>query len=452
MNQDCLKLTSYFGERQRTASNGFAADALLDLYGRCGIATSILLRGAEGFGAKQRLRTDRSLSLSDDLPLTAVAVDTRSRIEGLLEPTADLLRSGLVTLERARLLTGDIETVALGADPGEETKLTVYVGRQERVYRVPAFVAVCDLLHRRGIAGATALLGVDGTAHGERERAAFFSRNAGTPMMVIAVGSGARIARVLPELGALLRQPLLTLERVRICRRDGEHLGRPPTAGESRAGSDGTQLPSAHGTVAQKLMVYTSEGALHDGQPIHRAIVRRLRAAGISGATTQRGMWGFHGDHPPHGDRLLQLGRHVPAVTIVIDIPERIQAAFDIIADLTAEQGLVTVETVPVTRQKPVGARRVYGGLCELVRVRVGSQGRAVLPALSAPPRGWTRFPGTTPATLEIPAIPRYRHLQAESCHRDRAPLWQCCSARLVDDRYAPLCLNPTFRHFRRAS
>ena len=60
----------------------------------------------------------------------------------------------------------------------EETKLTVYLGRQERVYRVPAFMAVCDLLHRRGVAGATALLGVDGTAHGRRERAAFFSRNA----------------------------------------------------------------------------------------------------------------------------------------------------------------------------------------------------------------------------------------------------------------------------------
>ena len=96
------------------------------------------------------------------------------------------------------------------------------------MYRVPAFVAICDLLHRRGIAGATALLGVDGTAHGQRERAAFFSRNAATPMMVIAVGSGHRIAQVLPELGGLLRRPLLTLERVRICKRDGELLGRPP--------------------------------------------------------------------------------------------------------------------------------------------------------------------------------------------------------------------------------
>jgi PII-like signaling protein len=356
VNADALKLTSYFGERQRTPDNGFAADALLELYGQQAIATSILLRGVEGFGARQHLRTDRSLTMSDDLPLIAVAVDTRPRIEALLESTSGLLRSGLVTLERARLLADDIEAAGPSEAPDDETKLTVYVGRQERVYRVPAFVAICDLLHRRGIAGATALLGVDGTAHGRRERAAFFSRNAATPMMVIAVGSGRRIAQVLPELGALLRRPLLTLERVRICKRDGELLCRPPSALAALPPAGQTRLP-----LAQKLMVYTSEAALHDGRPIHRAIVRRLRAAGISGATTQRGMWGFHGDHPPHGDRLLQLGRHVPAVTIVIDTPERIQTAFDLIDDLTAEQGLVTCETVPAVR--PVGTGHAMAGL-----------------------------------------------------------------------------------------
>lgn len=47
MNEDCLKLTSYFGERQRTGRR-LAADALLDLYGRHEVATSILLRGPRG--------------------------------------------------------------------------------------------------------------------------------------------------------------------------------------------------------------------------------------------------------------------------------------------------------------------------------------------------------------------------------------------------------------------
>jgi ATP adenylyltransferase len=41
-----------------------------------------------------------------------------------------------------------------------------------------------------------------------RRRARFFGRNADVPTMLIAVGDGPRIARVLPELGGLLRRPL----------------------------------------------------------------------------------------------------------------------------------------------------------------------------------------------------------------------------------------------------
>jgi PII-like signaling protein len=35
-----------------------------------------MLRGAEAFGLKHHLRTDRVLTLSEDLPLVSVAVDT----------------------------------------------------------------------------------------------------------------------------------------------------------------------------------------------------------------------------------------------------------------------------------------------------------------------------------------------------------------------------------------
>src|ERR1700738_4456999 len=66
-------------------------------------------------------------------------------------------------------------------------------------------------MYRRQLAGASVFLGVDGTAHGHRERARFFERNADVPMMTIAVGSGEQIGRVLPELGGLLRRPLITI-------------------------------------------------------------------------------------------------------------------------------------------------------------------------------------------------------------------------------------------------
>jgi PII-like signaling protein len=300
------------------------------------------------------MHTDLLLSLSEDLPVVSVAVDTRDRIEGLLQDVLAIKRRGLLTLERARLLSGDITPVALPEELHEATKLTVYVGRQERVYRAPAFDAVCELLHRRGISGATVFLGVDGTSHGQRARARFFGRNAEVPMMIIAVGSGEQIARVLPELGGLMREPLLTLERIRVCKRDGELL-EPPHA-----------LPDAdeHGlALSQKLMIYSSESARHDGHPLHRSLVRRLRQSNAAGATSLRGIWGFHGDHAPHGDRLLQIRRHVPVVTIVVDTPERIAQAFEIVDEVTSESGLVTSEMVPamtaMTEQQRTGGVRL---------------------------------------------------------------------------------------------
>ena len=116
----------------------------------------------------------------------------------------------------------------------------------------------------------------------------------------------------------------------------------------------------------QKLMVYTSEAALHDGTPIHRAIVRQLLDSGAAGgATVLRGIWGFHGDHEPHGDKLIQLVRRVPVTTIVVDAPERIAASFDIIDRLTHEHGLVTSELVPALVSIDGGERR---GSTELAR------------------------------------------------------------------------------------
>jgi PII-like signaling protein len=227
VNQDWVKLTTYFAEHDKTGRR-FLADALLDCYGRHRLATSVLLRGTEGFGSRQRLQTQRLLTLSEDLPLVTVAVDTRQRIEQALDEVTALASHGLVTLERARLLTRQLDQVRLPEGLAEATKLTVYLGRHQRATSGrPAFLEVVDLLHRHGVDGATVLLGVDGTAHGVRRRARFFGRNAQVPLMIIAVGAGQAIAGALPELGALLERPLLTLERIRVLKRDGHRLAEP---------------------------------------------------------------------------------------------------------------------------------------------------------------------------------------------------------------------------------
>lgn len=342
MSEQSLKLTAYFGERQRVAGEPrrFLADGILDLCGSHGLAASVMLRGITSFGPKGELRSDRSLSLSEDPPVAIAAVDIESKVRALVDDVTAMTGRGLVTIERARLITRDSGTdVSSAIDSRDAAKLTIYVGRQVRVAGKPAHYAVCELLHRHGFSGATVLLGVDGTSHGQRQRARFFGRNVNVPQMIVAVGLAPQVSAAATELTALLPDPLLTVERVRLCKRDGERFARPqelpPTDSQGR-------------TLWQKLMIHTAEATQYDGQPIHRAIVQQLMRSGSArGATALRGIWGFHGDHEPHGDKLFQLGRRVPLMTIVVDTPQAIARSFDIIDELTAQHGLVTSEMVP---------------------------------------------------------------------------------------------------------
>jgi PII-like signaling protein len=329
-----IKLTTYFGEHDRI--EGVAvADALLEAYARHGVATSLLLRGTMGFGARHRLRTDRLLTLSEDLPLVSVAVDEQATIDAVLPEVIALHRKGLVTLERARR-AGD-------AVPSGEpaAKLTVYLGRGQRIAGRPAHVAVTDLLHRLGVAGATVLLGVDGTTGGIRTRASFVGPNTRVPVMVIAVGGQASIDEALGALAALAPDAATTVERVAILKRDGALLAEPAAL----PATDAAGL-----ALWQKLTVFCSEASRGPHGALHAELVRELRRAGAAGATALRGVRGYHGDHRPHGDRLWQLERRVPVLTVLVDEPGRTRRWFELVDALTATTGLVTAETVPALR------------------------------------------------------------------------------------------------------
>jgi len=63
-----------------------------------------VLRGPMGFGHSSRLHTTKILRLSEDLPLLIEIVDSEEKINGFL-PTLDaMMGSGLVTMEKVRVL------------------------------------------------------------------------------------------------------------------------------------------------------------------------------------------------------------------------------------------------------------------------------------------------------------------------------------------------------------
>ena len=171
-------------------------------------------------------------------------------------------------------------------------------------------------------------------------------------MMIVAVGSGEQIARLVPELGGLPRRPLLALERVRVCRRDGHFLSPPsPLPATDEQGL----------AVWQKLMVCASSKRA-------TAVARFVWRLGAGcGGPSQRG-------DVPAGH--LGLPRRPPAArrSPAAASPPRpgrddhrrharaVPDSFAIVDELTGEARLVTSEMLPALGSLAEG-RRQRGGL-----------------------------------------------------------------------------------------
>jgi len=64
-----------------------------------GLAGASVFRGIEGYGASSRVHTSRILSLSEDLPVAVVIVDTVAKIEAFLPQVEEIVGEGLVVTE-----------------------------------------------------------------------------------------------------------------------------------------------------------------------------------------------------------------------------------------------------------------------------------------------------------------------------------------------------------------
>jgi len=69
-----------------------------------GLAGATVLRGIEGFGAKQHLHTTRIMSLSEDLPILIEVVDSEDKVRAIIPDIDEMLGDGLMTLEKVEVI------------------------------------------------------------------------------------------------------------------------------------------------------------------------------------------------------------------------------------------------------------------------------------------------------------------------------------------------------------
>ena len=95
------------------------------------------------------------------------------------------------------------------------------------------------------------------------------------------------------------------------------------------------------------LRIFVGESDRWEGKPLYQAIVERVRAEGLAGATVLRGIEGFGADSRLHTARLLRLSEDLPVVIEIVDSAEQIERIMPVLDEMVGE-GMVTVERVEV--------------------------------------------------------------------------------------------------------
>lgn len=68
------------------------------------LAGATVIRGLMGFGADSRMHTAKLLRLSEDLPVIIEIVDTEEKLNTLLPFLDEVVKEGLITLEKVRVI------------------------------------------------------------------------------------------------------------------------------------------------------------------------------------------------------------------------------------------------------------------------------------------------------------------------------------------------------------
>jgi PII-like signaling protein len=73
---------------------------------RAGLAGASVVRGIEGYGGSSpRVHTSRLLSLSEDLPVVVIIIDTPEKIDAFLPEVEEVLGEGLAVVEDVEVVT-----------------------------------------------------------------------------------------------------------------------------------------------------------------------------------------------------------------------------------------------------------------------------------------------------------------------------------------------------------
>lgn len=101
--QEGYLLRVFIGESDKSGHRPLYEEIVLKAR-EAGLAGATVLRGVMGFGKNSILHTAKILRLSEDLPMVVEIVDSLEKVEAFVPTLDEMIRDGLVTIEKVRVI------------------------------------------------------------------------------------------------------------------------------------------------------------------------------------------------------------------------------------------------------------------------------------------------------------------------------------------------------------
>jgi PII-like signaling protein len=221
---------------------------------------------------------------------------------------------------------------------GPAKKVTIFINEDAPHRIAPLHDAIMTFLLHKGVAGATATRAFSGFGV---HRALHTTRMEATaehlPIRIEFTETRDRVEELLPTLYEMVTDGLIEVQDTTVIKLAQSSEPEP-------------KLPHQRKTAPAKMLrIFFGEADKWHGEPLHEAIVKKLRMMDIAGVTVYRGILGYGAKGHEHKKSFLHVSRDLPIMLAAIDEPEKIRAAAEIVEGML-EDGLLAISDVDMIR------------------------------------------------------------------------------------------------------
>lgn len=222
---------------------------------------------------------------------------------------------------------------------GPAKKVTIFVNEDTQHHLTALHDSIMTFLMHKGVSGATATRAFSGFgSHQMLHSPQIEARAEHLPIRIEFVETARKVEELLPTLYEMVSDGLIEVQDTSVVRHARKTSKPEPRLPHER--KEGR---------ARLLRVFIGEADQWRDEPLHDAIVKKLRMMEIAGATVYRGILGYGAKGREHKSSFFHVSRDLPVMVSVIDTGEKVAAAAEAIEGML-EDGLIVISDADIVR------------------------------------------------------------------------------------------------------